>query len=564
MKNKSNLKEKGITLVALVITIIILLILAGISISALTNTGIFEKAKEAKKKSEEASAKEQSLLTEYEDELNRYTSNDRWDGKVNKPELMTGMKAIQFNDPTDSTEGSVKEVTDSNKNDWYNYDEKKWANAKTEDGSMWVWIPRYAYKVVYKDPSDKSKGGTFDIVFLIGTTDNYYDENGNLQTAQRQTSENQTIETDSTKTDKYTVHPAFTNESKINYANGGWKKELAGIWVSKFEAGFASGNNKAPVKASNVNYSQATAWVAAGEAGTTNDSEQPARNWLDGIYGSTTTAIKYPTFQGLTYSMNYINHSDAFSISKALTNDGNIYGLKSISTDSHLIKNSEWGAVSYLSQSKYGLNGENIVINNVSLYNSTTSVYAVTGCAAGTSDAGAVSTTIDKLNERSQDGVYVWTQKNGTKASSTGTIYGIYDMSGGIWERSAAIVNNGDGNLDTYGKSIMNALNNGKSTAYVTVYPKGEIPGQSLDDSNKANYAANTKIYGDAIRETSTAGVEQSSWYSDDSYFAGAYAPFFARGGYYWSTSGAGLFSFARSGGYSNYTDGFRSVLVAQ
>ena len=35
--------QSGITLVALVVTIIILLILAGISISALTQTGLFEK-----------------------------------------------------------------------------------------------------------------------------------------------------------------------------------------------------------------------------------------------------------------------------------------------------------------------------------------------------------------------------------------------------------------------------------------------------------------------------------------------------------------------------------------
>ena len=553
-------KNSGITLIALVITIIILLILAGISISTLTNTGIFEKAKEAKGKSENAQKQEESLLANYESELIKYAEGDKWNGKVNKPELMTGMKAIQFNDPTESTEGSVKEVTDSNKNDWYNYDEKKWANAQTEDGSMWVWIPRYAYKVVYKDPSDKSKGGTFDIVFLIGTTDNYYDENGNLQTAQRQTSEDQTIDT----TTGYTVHPAFTDESKINYANGGWKKELAGIWVSKFEAGFASGNNNAPVKASNVNYSQTTSLVWSREAGTTNDSTQPARNWLDGVYGEKTTAIKYPTFQGLTYSMNYINPSDAFSISKALTDDGNIYGLKSSSTDSHLIKNSEWGAVSYLSQSKYGLNGENIVINNVTLNNTTPSVYAVTGCAASTADADAVGITIDKLNKRSQDGVYVWTQKNGIKASSTGTIYGIYDMSGGTWERSAAIVNNGDDNLNTYGKVIMNALNNGKSTAYVTVYPKGETSGQSLDDSSKANYAANTKIYGDAIRETSTAGVGQTSWYSDYSYFAGVNKPFFIRGGVYWYTSDAGLFCFTRTSGDNDYVRGFRSVLAAQ
>ena len=47
MKKYEN-KNLGITLVALVITIVILLILAGISISTLTNTGIFEKTKEAK------------------------------------------------------------------------------------------------------------------------------------------------------------------------------------------------------------------------------------------------------------------------------------------------------------------------------------------------------------------------------------------------------------------------------------------------------------------------------------------------------------------------------------
>ena len=63
---------KGITLVALVITIIILLILAGISISALTNTGIFQKAKEAKQKSEDASLDQNTKLDEYENELDKY------------------------------------------------------------------------------------------------------------------------------------------------------------------------------------------------------------------------------------------------------------------------------------------------------------------------------------------------------------------------------------------------------------------------------------------------------------------------------------------------------------
>ncbi len=65
-------KNKGITLVALVITIVILLILAGISISTLTNTGIFQKAKDAKKASENAEKEQRETLGEYEKELDQY------------------------------------------------------------------------------------------------------------------------------------------------------------------------------------------------------------------------------------------------------------------------------------------------------------------------------------------------------------------------------------------------------------------------------------------------------------------------------------------------------------
>lgn len=88
MKENSTLKEvannylthtksnKGITLVALVITIIVLLILAGISISALTNTGIFQKAKDAQKVSENVEKEQRETLGEYEKELNKYTAQD--------------------------------------------------------------------------------------------------------------------------------------------------------------------------------------------------------------------------------------------------------------------------------------------------------------------------------------------------------------------------------------------------------------------------------------------------------------------------------------------------------
>ena len=97
-------ENKGITLVALVITIIILLILATISIQSLTNTGLFAKAQEAKEKTQNAAENQAKTLNEYEDELNKYISGTKqatdWTGKVNKPKLMTGMTAIKFNDPT--------------------------------------------------------------------------------------------------------------------------------------------------------------------------------------------------------------------------------------------------------------------------------------------------------------------------------------------------------------------------------------------------------------------------------------------------------------------------------
>ena len=67
-------KDRGITLVALVITIIILLILATISIQSLTNTGLFQKAQEAKEKTKNATENQAKTLNEYEDELNKYVS----------------------------------------------------------------------------------------------------------------------------------------------------------------------------------------------------------------------------------------------------------------------------------------------------------------------------------------------------------------------------------------------------------------------------------------------------------------------------------------------------------
>lgn len=84
MKEKFEI-NKGITLVALVIIIILLLVLAGISIASLTNSGLFEKARLAEQKSREAQEKEEGILSDYENKIGEYVNNNREQGnnKIN-------------------------------------------------------------------------------------------------------------------------------------------------------------------------------------------------------------------------------------------------------------------------------------------------------------------------------------------------------------------------------------------------------------------------------------------------------------------------------------------------
>ena len=140
-------KNKGITLVALVITIIILLILAGISISALTNTGIFQKAKDAKQKSADAELDQNAKLDSYEEEISNYLPQDVKqaikkgkplstdknteivDEKGNKIVIPAGFKVT--GEATTVDKGIIIEdaTVDSN------------GNATTTNGSQFVWVP---------------------------------------------------------------------------------------------------------------------------------------------------------------------------------------------------------------------------------------------------------------------------------------------------------------------------------------------------------------------------------------------------------------------------------------
>ena len=464
--------------------------------------------------------------------------------EVNAPALKTGMTPIKFTEATSSKKGEVVKTNEQD-GDWYSYKDKKWANAETKDGSMWVWIPRYAYKI-------NSDTQTTDVVFLIGTTDNYYDENGNVQTAKRCKSKEEKVDTET----GYTVHPAFTNESSIEYRNGGWDRELTGIWVSKFEAAYATSGetaNKSPVKESSIVYTSTYVYAPKIEVQGVNPSATGegnilARNWLDGVYEANKEKIKYPTFQGSSYSMNYITINDANNISRALTEEGNIYGLSN-DTDSHLMKNSEWGACTYLARSaKYGIGNRDIAVNNKNLDNGGTSNTQ----AQGNSKASVYAVTGYNSNNNE------WNDYLGSNLSSstTGNIYGIYDMSGGTWDRTASYINNGNtGN----GSSV--AVGKDRSTKYATVYPHSDV-GNTDDEKSAANYKLNDKIYGDSVRETSTEGKGSTSWKGDYSYFPEGSGAFFYRGGGYRESSTAGLSAFVRTNGGTNWSHGFRSVLV--
>ncbi len=563
LTQRKNKGQKGITLIALIITIIVLLILAVVAIRAVTGDGILAHAKNARDKWEEAQKNEEIALDQLTDSLKGQTTTGYdEDKKVNAPELKTGMVPVKYD-----TDHWV--VTTEDDEDWYDYteDKKQWANVMlrdglevediddastasidsmkekkvTTEGSMFVWIPRFAYKITnlptYADTQTTldsasrttrttDKAGTIEVVFLQGNTDYY----GNKKAIR-----------ENKATEDYVVHPSFTNDVNL----GGWDRELTGYWVAKFEAAYdGTAGNPSSAKDSTVHYTRTWGWNSA-----TSKSEHILNNYygqnqiadsqLEG--DAQGKAIKYPTFTGNRPSFNYISAGDSYSLCLSLNAGNNPYGINN-SSDPHLMKNSEWGAVAYLSHSKYGKNGTEITIN-------------------------ADTTTSNDTTTNTQRTVWATTgggnYKSNITQSSTGTIYGIYDLSGGVWERAASYVNNENSNINTYGAS----MKVGSSTKYVTLYKKGTT------DERVTNYVANKEFYGDAVIETSSYDETKTDnadiyynyctgWFHDYSVFPFAGSPFFVRGGYYWLGVYAGSFAFNNTYGYLNYNNGFRAVLV--
>lgn len=90
LKEELKYGKKGITLISLVVTIVVLLILAGVSIATLTgDNGILNQATKAKEKTEEAQKKEQTDLANLDKYIDSYTDT---------PVFLEGKSAIFFGD----------------------------------------------------------------------------------------------------------------------------------------------------------------------------------------------------------------------------------------------------------------------------------------------------------------------------------------------------------------------------------------------------------------------------------------------------------------------------------
>lgn len=373
-------------------------------------------------------------------------------------------------------EGTKEVETTDKDGTWYNYVAKqglednlssKWANAKDKNGNYFVWIPRYAYRITYyKDDTSTIPTGYCDGRGIV-------DSKGNVKYPL-----DEGIETVEKNGVSYIVHPAFMDDTASTFSHGGWDSDLTGIWVGKYKASHSDASQSS--EGTNIEIKikpNVVCW----------------RNIrIDDAY---------------TYSYNY-----------------------SRAADSHLTKNSEWGAVAYLTHSQYGRNGHEIDVNNSSNY--------ITGNGGGSPNASSAPGITNAYDS-----------SNGQKASSTGNIYGIYDLSGGAYEYVAAYDNASD-NLK-YGESF--AVKGGKSTKYSTAYTNG------------TSITSGMKIYqickiGDATKEVFVK--EEKNWLNDHSNLVHLTYPFFRRSGYYNNESMAGIFFSSYGNGYIDNDYTFRLVFA--
>ena len=257
-------------------------------------------------------------------------------------------------------------------------------------------------------------------------------------------------------------------------------KQLSGFWYAKFEL-----SHSTLASSSNSN-----------NLGCTNEACSNA----NGI-------IIKPSVKSLRYN----SVSNFFFASRSMEQTGNSFGFVSTEVDTHMSKNNEWGAVAYLTQSIYGRCINSTSCTEVGINNNSTYITGI-GAEAGSSYTGATTNSYDTAF--------------GMRASTTGNIYGIYDMSGGAWDYV----------MGSYSKTI------GSSGFTSSTFP---------NDKYFNNYTTSS-YQGHALTET-------NGWYNDNFGIVVSSSPWFSRGSQYSNSTSAGVFSSYPQNGtaYSNISARF-------
>ena len=404
---------------------------------------------------------------------------------VNEPDMDSNMIAVKHD--------GYNWVKTNEENGWYNYGMGIWANAITVKSdklaeyqsapvgteinmddveTMWVWIPRYSYTIAGHDTTYYGKRGAYL----------------NSSPTQGLPGEIDVKFISKDEKDRGTAKYLDTDEPSNWYTPDAFTfgdKELSGIWVGKFET----------------------------------SSSNPGAT--DG--GGNTTSLD-PMIKPNVTSWRNINVSNIYNVGLKLSSDGNRYGF-STNMNSHAMKSSEWAVVSYLSQSKYGkLGNENFTGANKEVYQNKSNEY-ITGCSYGSPSNGNTDYGCQYRydnNIRTEDGM----TGKGVGASTTGTIYGVYDMSGGAWEYVMANYND-------------MAASSGFSDPL------------TLDSKYYDKYTSNNVSIACNGSECLSHGLSETrGWYNDAQTMVSEEYPWLVRGGYYFSDPGsiAGVFYFYTNG----------------
>ena len=426
----------------------------------------------------------------------------------NAPVLDDGMIPVVF----DTSSGTKVKTISSTDSSWYDYSNQEWANAVLvkENGTQ--------TRAYYKANSGVEVNQADILAYYVYIPRYKYqiwsiddnDKTGKEQTINIIFEDKNSIST-GTQVGEYITHPAFwwDNDSDGVRDEG---EELSGIWVGKFE---------------------------------------------------TTGTASSPTILPDVQSLRNQKVSVQFTTAQLL--GGSTYGITT-NADSHMMKNSEWGAAAYLSHSKYGANREIYINNSKSYYTGRSG-----GNVGGKTPINKTYTAQTSTTQYNNYGYYTWdgyllsygtNTKSSTRdftkvASTTGNITGIYDMSGGAWEYVMGVFANSDGQLWSGNSTSKNSGFTGLLGSAGTSYTGVDFPDSKYYDdytTTNALTACNGGIcYGHGLSEV-------NGWYSDYAGFVDVDYPWFKRGGFYSYGSSAGTFDFFYYYGNAS-SNGFRAVL---